>query len=111
MGKTIRRKKNFNTYEHIDSWFNDFEHDPFEISDWMRLKLRRQLSDIKIRKNYIHSDCFRANDPYKNFVQKESNKKIRNEKRQLIHKLKKDEFTDTPNTSNRKNNLYRAWIY
>lgn len=111
MGKTYRRTKNFNDYQYVDAWFEDFDHTPFEIPSWASSKLKRQLRDIKILKEYIHSDRWRSNDRCHNFVKKESNKIVRNEKRKLIHKAKKDHFVDTPKSNNKKNSLYMMYIY
>jgi len=111
MSRTHRRTKNFNSRKFVNAWFEDTEHNPFEIPNWASASLQRRLTDIRIQKSHIHSDNHRSKDLYSNFVKKLSNKIVREEKRNLIHKIKKDWFIDTPKPNNRKNDLYMSWIY
>lgn len=111
MGKTFRRKNNFNDYGYVDAWFDDFEHSPIVEPFWGGDGLKNRVKNRKKVYNYIHSDNFQSRDRWYSFVKKESNNRIRAEKRRILYKVMKDEFADTLSPNNKRNALYYAYIY
>jgi len=109
MGKTIRRKKEFNDYMFVESVFLEFEHNK-DISKFWRECMLGKNDTVKKRYNYIHSDRFKSSNKSQSYVKKMSNKIIRVEKRNIIFKIIEGNIYFEKKSLPKRNALERIYL-